>query len=353
MIAQPMISDHDVTGSPRQFAESSAPSKSPSSEPAEAAADAQQDDDVGQPGPPCLPRKPAHVSVGLRSHFRHALGEAYYRASYPARLWYERRLANAGQAPIAVLTFHRIADDHANLWTTRTDDFIKVLRWLKSRFELISLAELQRRVREGFNVHASVCITFDDGYADNCRAALPLLIEERVPCTYFVTNSAVLDGKPFAHDTQMGNEGLMPNTIEQLWQLSRAGIEIGAHTRSHANLGRITDPQQMFDELVAARSDLEAAIGREIRYFAFPFGRVENLSTAAFEAAWDAGYRGVCSAYGGWNYPGDNAFHIRRRGVDGPPNRAKNWALIDPVRSLRLPQFLAPERTNAAPPTPS
>ena len=183
------------------------------------------------------------------------------------------------------------------------------------------------------------CITFDDGYADNCRVALPLLIEERIPCTYFVTTSAVLEGRLFPHDTEMGNHGLAPNTVEQLWELSRAGIEIGAHTRSHANLGQITDPRRLYDELVTSRDELESAVGRRIRYFAFPFGRVENLSSEAFEMAWAAGYEGVCSAYGGWNYPGDNPFHIRRRGVDGPPNRAKNWAMVDPIRSRMLPHF--------------
>jgi peptidoglycan/xylan/chitin deacetylase (PgdA/CDA1 family) len=287
--------------------------------------------------------------IAKREQWRHALGEAYYRATCPARMWYERRLAATGRAPLAVLTFHRVADDAANPWTTRTRDFVAAIGWLKPRFDLISLAELQHRVRRGFNARAAVCITFDDGYADNCRVALPLLIEERIPCTYFVAAAAVLEGRPFEHDTEMGND-LAVNSIEQLWELSRAGIEIGAHTRSHANLGRIDDPYQLHDELVAARDDLASAIGRRIRYFAFPFGRVENLSNEAFEMAWAAGYEGVCSAYGGWNCPGDNPFHIRRRGVDGPPNRAKNWARIDPLRSRRLPCFLAPERTSAAPP---
>ena len=283
--------------------------------------------------------KQGRSNVTLPAQWRGALGEVYYHATYPGRLWYERRLAAAGRAPIAVLTFHRIADDGANPWTMRTQDFVKAIRSLKSRFDLISLAELQRRLREGVNDYASACITFDDGYAANCRVALPLLVEERIPCTYFVTSSAVLEGRPFAHDVEMGSAGLALNTVEELRKFSRAGIEIGAHTRTHANLGKITDLEQIYDELVTARNELEAAVGQRIRYFAFPFGRVENMTGEAFEAAWAAGYEGVCSAYGGWNFPGDNPFHIRRRGVDGLPNRAKNWAMIDPIRSRRLPNF--------------
>ena len=78
-------------------------------------------------------------------------------------------MAAAGQAPISVLIFHRIADDRANYWTTPTQTFVQAIRWLKPRFDLISLAEAQRRIRAGANHRAAVSITFDDGYAENCR----------------------------------------------------------------------------------------------------------------------------------------------------------------------------------------
>ncbi|HLA83931.1 MAG TPA: polysaccharide deacetylase family protein [Thermoguttaceae bacterium] len=282
----------------------------------------------GGPPPPRLPA------------LRRVLGELYYYATYSGRSWYLRRLAAAGRAPIAVLTFHRIADDRANRWTMRTRDFVHAIRWLNRRFEMISLAELQHRMRGGFNSQAAVCITFDDGYAENGRVALPLLVELRVPCTYFVTTDAVLEQKPFVHDAVMGNYHFAPNTAAQLRHWRRAGIEIGAHTRTHANLGALTDRRRLVDEIVTSRVELESALGEPVRYFAFPFGSPENLSREAFDVALEAGYAGACSAYGRWNYPGDNPFHIRRRCVDGPPNRAKNWAMIDPIREGSLPDFV-------------
>src|SRR5262249_898815 len=160
-------------------------------------------------------------------------------------------------------------------------------------------------------------ITFDDGYADNCRFAWPLLLREQIPFTYFVTSTAVLDGQYFPHDLAMGNH-FKPNTPEQLRELLAAGVEIGAHTRTHPNLGRIDDPDQLYDEVVTARDELEAALECHIRYFAFPFGQYRNLNTAALRIAADAGFDGVVSAYGGYNFPGDDPFHLQRVGVDGP-----------------------------------
>ena len=269
------------------------------------------------------------------------LGDAYYFATCKMRQWYFRRLATAGRGPIAVLTFHRVADDGANPWTTPTRCFRQTVKWLRSEFDLISLEEVQQRIRSGTHRRAAVSITFDDGYADNCQAALPLLLENGIPFTYFVTADAVLEGKPFLHDTRMGNR-LATNTTEQVRELARLGVEIGAHTRTHADLGRVSDPEILADEIVSARDDLEQAIGTRIRYFAFPFGRPEHLTVAAVDLARTAGYEAVCSAYGGWNYPGQDAFCIQRRVVDGPPSRAKNWSLVDPMRELLLPRFRVP-----------
>lgn len=264
--------------------------------------------------------------------------EAYYHGSMPYRQWRNRREAAAGRAPIVILVYHRVADDDANLWTRRNGLFAQEIRWLKDHFELVSLEEAQRRVRLQANHDPCISITFDDGYAENCQQALPLLVKEQIPCTYFVTTQNVLEGLPFEHDLKMGNH-FLPNTIEQLRELAAAGIEIGAHTRTHADLGRVTDRDVLHDEVVTAGEDLQAALGRPVRFFAFPFGQYRNLSAAAFHLAYEAGYEAACSCYGGYNYPRDDAFHLQRIGVDGPTIRMRNWAAIDPIKHWKTRRF--------------
>jgi hypothetical protein len=75
-----------------------------------------------------------------------------------------------------------------------------------------------------------------------------------------------------------------------------------------------------------------------VRYFAFPFGQHANLDPRAFELAAEAGYAGVCSAYGGFNFPGDDPFHLQRIVIDEVMIRLKNWVTMDP-RKLRTPRF--------------
>jgi peptidoglycan/xylan/chitin deacetylase (PgdA/CDA1 family) len=261
----------------------------------------------------------------------------YYHASLPLRAARNQRAAAAGRAPVMVLFYHRIADNRPNAWTCPLSTFERQVRWLKRHFDLVSLAEAQRRIREGHNTRPAVSVTFDDGYADNCRRALPLLISEQVPCTYFVSTRHVMTGEPFAHDVALG-QPLAPNTIEQLHELADAGIEIGAHTRTHCNLGAVERPDVLDDEVVAAGRELAAAIGRPVRYFAFPFGQYANLNQAVFHTARAAGYEAVCSAYGGYNFPGDDAFHLQRIHADDDLVRFKNWLTVDP-RKLQVRRY--------------
>lgn len=261
----------------------------------------------------------------------------YYYASLPWRLRLLAERERAGRAPVCVLFYHRVADDHANPWTCTNRTFARHIAWLRRRFDLISLEEAQRRLRGQTSFRASACITFDDGYAANCDHALPLLVRERIPCTYFVSNRFVLEQQPFPHDRLRGVP-LAPNTLAQLREFAAAGIEIGAHTRNHADLGSVDDPDRLFDEVVTAGEELQAAVGRPVRYFSFPYGLPKNLNPRAFQLAFEAGYEGVCSAYGGYNLPGDDAFHLQRIHGDEGLLRLKNWMLLDP-RKLRVPRF--------------
>jgi peptidoglycan/xylan/chitin deacetylase (PgdA/CDA1 family) len=262
----------------------------------------------------------------------------YYHASSPWRRRKLSRAVTAGQVPVVILFYHRIADDRATPWTISNRMFARHIHWLRERFELISLDEVQRRIRAGANCRPCASITFDDGYADNCQQAIPLLVKERVPCTYFVTARNVLDGEPFSHDLIRGCPAV-PNTLEQLQAMAAAGIEIGAHTYTHADLGQVTDRRLLRFEVVTAGRDLASALGRPMRYFAFPYGQHVNLNREAFELAREAGYEAVCSAYGGVNFPGDDPFHLQRIGADDTMIRLKNRVTLDP-RKMRIPRYI-------------
>lgn len=243
-------------------------------------------------------------------------------------------LAQRQTAPFCVLFYHRVANRQPNPWTISCVDFERHMMWLLERFEFISLDEMQSRMRSGRNDKPTVTITFDDGYADNCDFAIPFLLEHRIPITYFVSLKFILAQAAFPHDIERGF-ALKPNTTDELRAMVDAGIEIGAHTRTHVDLGSVADPRVLFDEVVTARNELEQLIEHRVRYFAFPFGQPDNLNRHAVELAREAGFAGVCSAYGDYNQPGEDSFHIKR--IHGDPEliRLKNWMTLDPRKLHR------------------
>jgi peptidoglycan/xylan/chitin deacetylase (PgdA/CDA1 family) len=248
-----------------------------------------------------------------------------------------RRMSEQSAAPISVLFYHRVADSHPNNWTISRAGFRRHVDYCRRHFELVDLVEVQRRVRNRDSARPVVSFTFDDGYYDNCDFALPLLLEHKIPCTYFVTTSYIRRQQSFPHDVAAGTN-LPVNTIGQLRELVDAGIEIGLHTRSHVDFSQLHDRNQVRREILDAKDELEQMIGHRVRYFAFPYGMPWHLTQVAIEAVHEAGLLGFCSAFGGYNLIGRDPFHIRRCHGDPQFARLRNWLSFDPAKVLREPQ---------------
>ncbi len=270
--------------------------------------------------------------------WKECLLAAHYWATLPARRRAAIDRAATETEPVRVLFYHRVADEHPNDWTISTKAFATQVRWLRQRFDLVSLAEAQVRIATGRNRWPTACITFDDGYAENCRFAVPLLLRYRIPFTYFVSTDFVLRGNPFPHDVNAGCP-LPVNTPEQIRAMAADGVEIGAHTRSHANLGQPLARDRLINEIDGSKRELERMLGQPVHHFAFPYGQRDNLSREAFRVAYEAGFATASSAYGGYNFPGDDPFHIRRFHADREFMRFKNWLTIDPRKLHRVDEF--------------
>lgn len=239
-----------------------------------------------------------------------------------------RELAAENRAPISVLFYHRVADCYPNDWTISCKQFVRHIDYCREHFEIISLAEAQSRLQKKHSPRPAVVITFDDGYAENMRYAIPWLISNRIPCTYFVTTENVRHGWPFRHDIE-NDRPLDVNTVEQLRAASQCGIEIGLHTANHVDFNCITTRSELESEIIDAKMDLEIMIGRQVDYFAVPYGMPQQMRPAVIQTAKACGLRGICSAFGGYNMVGEDPFHIRR--IHGDPDfvRLRNWLSFD------------------------
>ncbi len=239
-----------------------------------------------------------------------------------------QELIETGRFPVAILFYHRVADRHPNPWTISRRDFVRHLDWLQDNFDIVSLSEAQSRIRSGTNRRPTISLTFDDGYAENCDFAIPELLRRRLSATYFVVSQAVAEGRPFAHDA-LEHLDIPPNTVSEIRDMQRAGIEVAAHTRSHRDIGQITSGTELADETLGSIKEIESWGVGPVQFFSFPYGMPSNTSQAAVDLLLRSGIKGFCTAYGAWNWPGSAGFHLRRIHADPGMQTLKNWLTLD------------------------
>jgi peptidoglycan/xylan/chitin deacetylase (PgdA/CDA1 family) len=157
----------------------------------------------------------------------------------------------------------------------------------------------------------TVVITFDDGYEDVYREAIPVLSRYGFTGTIFVVSGAVGGAAVWGSEPALTGRPLA--TRPQLQAMAAAGIEIGAHTASHPALTALPYPARR-NEIQRSRGDLERIVNRPVTSFAYPFGSYDYETTVAVRTA---GFAAACCSRSGRIDPATPPFELRRAEVRG------------------------------------
>ncbi|MQM29103.1 MAG: carbohydrate esterase family protein [Candidatus Accumulibacter phosphatis] len=282
---------------------------------------------------------------------------------------------------LSILIFHRVLPrrDQVINWDLDAAGFEKTVRWLTEWFNILPLDQAVARLNDNSLPSRAAAITFDDGYADNCTVAMPILRSLGVTATFFIA-TGYLNGGRMWNDTiveavrdcrkgrldlsskglgvhELGSVGAIRQAIfrilndvkyrdqlerqqaadyvavaagaklpsdlmlttEQVREMRRAGMLIGAHTISHPILSRL-EPDQARTEVAESKRFLESLLQEQIGLFAYPNGK-PNLD-----------YRAV------------DAEMIRSLGFDAAVTTA--WGVADAASDLmQLPRFTPWDQT--------
>lgn len=230
-----------------------------------------------------------------------------------------------------IIIYHGVCQSNPtrfnSLFITR-ETFISHLKFYKKYFNVVSLDDLYagKLSDERFNV----CLSFDDGFANNHKYVLPLLDEFEIPATFFITGirdssydilwndflaigaagdnekinslkDKLRDGnfelkKQFMEFNNYWNAFKQKPELEDYWmqmtkeeirQLSLSPfVTIGSHSYWHNDLTKLTD-QDLQHELISSKAFLEHTISKPVRAFAFPYG---SYSEKVVQEALKAGY---------------------------------------------------------------
>jgi peptidoglycan/xylan/chitin deacetylase (PgdA/CDA1 family) len=183
----------------------------------------------------------------------------------------------------AILTYHSI-DESGSVISISESVFRNQIAWLaRSDVRVVSVDVLMKMPADA----NAVALTFDDGFVNFGDIAAPLLADHGMPSTLFVVADAAGKTNRWPGRSDRGVPELPLLNWDALRRLREQRVEIGAHTRTHVDLSRLTNGQ-LTDEIVGSADRIAAEIGYVPSTFAYPFGAVSDAAVhlVAARFAW-------------------------------------------------------------------
>jgi len=233
-----------------------------------------------------------------------------------------------------VVAFHSVIAGHSRgVLRCSVDDFRRYCDFFVRHFPVATLSTLVNRMRQGLPPSGELCVTFDDGYADNFEYALPILREHSLPALFYVTSGFIGSTVQAFWDAEAQIESRWMSW-DQLSQLVGAGHELGAHTVNHADLSQLT-AVAVEQELAGSRQAIGGHTGAEPRHFAVPFGRAfDSLDRVAGQAL-SLGFESVALCRGGLIHAGSKVARIERWPIDPTGYLSPYGWIVDVIREAR------------------
>lgn len=171
-----------------------------------------------------------------------------------------------------ILCYHKITNRlDFGICTRRPEDFRKDVAFISN------LPQTGRPV-----------ISFDDGYRDTYECAYPILSEHGLTAKLFVITDML--GKMNSWDANFFGS-FQHITLDEVKTLSKAGWEIGSHTKSHRALTTLS-PKALIVEVQSSKQFLEDTLGKPAETISFPFGKFNDR---VIDACRQAGYKSAIS----------------------------------------------------------
>ncbi len=277
-------------------------------------------------------------------------------------------------ARLSTLIFHRVLPAPDPLFPNEmyAHRFDAVCNWLATWFNVLPLDVAVNLMKTGDLPARAASITFDDGYADNFRVAMPILRRHGLTASFFIA-TGFLDGGRMWNDSiiesirqctadsldlkslglgtfDLGSVEARRNTIvalidqikyrpvderisvgrslarlasaklpndlmmtsDEVKAMYSAGMQIGAHTVSHPILACLDDTQAR-QEIQESKVFLEQLLGARVGLFAYPNGKPGvDYGPQTVEIVRSLDFDAAVSTRWGVSRSAEDAFEMRR-----------------------------------------
>lgn len=190
---------------------------------------------------------------------------------------------------VPVLMYHALEEARSPI-SCPPARFAAQMAWLAAEgFQAWTSSDMLRWLEAGGPpTRPAVLVTFDDGFRSVLRHGLPVLARYGFRATVFLVTGHV-GGRNNWTSQPVGIPCLDILNWGEVRELAAAGMEIGAHSVTHARLSAL-ETSAARGEILDARAAIEDALGAPIGAFAYPYGvydaRVRRLVRDHFEVAY-------------------------------------------------------------------
>jgi peptidoglycan/xylan/chitin deacetylase (PgdA/CDA1 family) len=182
-------------------------------------------------------------------------------------------------------------------------------------YPLVSIGDVVQYVRKTSTLPAgAVAITVDDGFQNNYRCALPVLLNRGVPAAFAIITDRVSETDALRQREAW--DSIYPADYliwPEVGALAAAGMTIESHSRTHPVLTSLNS-SALTHEVSGSRAVLEGRLGQPVPLFVYPRGAYNRT---VLDAVLAAGYEAALTLAPGTNCPGDDPLLLKRVFVPG------------------------------------
>lgn len=229
-------------------------------------------------------------------------------------------------ASVPVLMYHELSEPGMAAWdhlAVSPAVFGRQLDYLRDAdYSTLTAGALASLLAQGRQAPPrTVVLTFDDGFEDFRRHAVPALAARGFTATVFVTTGWVDEA---GRAPAAGRPGRMLSWSQAAEAVS-AGVEVAAHSCQHPQLDQVPVARAR-DELIASKAVIEDELGIPVPGLAYPYG---YSNTRVREIARAAGYYYAYAVRNIMTSPGSDLFALPRLTIHRSTGLSEFRRLVD------------------------
>jgi peptidoglycan/xylan/chitin deacetylase (PgdA/CDA1 family) len=275
-----------------------------------------------------------------------------------------------------ILLYHQIVDEKVEFDPARLrvniNDFERQLNWISKNCDVVSLADIVGKIKQKEKGNKTyVAVSFDDGYENNFKIAVPILKKYQIPATFFLATkyiddvclvpwwdmleliikqaSSIVDdyngrkyslgivkdkilffrkvskkimknycekdeiikevrNKTKVYNVPNENRFARWNTIQDL---TSELFDFGAHTLSHDSLV-VKNGDDIKNEFLSSRDIIQNNLNKEIKLLAYPYGGKEQTDCVDENMLQNIGFDAAVTIFLGSNNNDSNLYFLKR-----------------------------------------